>query len=163
MRPEKDMFLSGMQVLVNPVNCVGAMGKGLAVQFRTRFPNMAKRYVRDCKQFHTYQPSCCIMYVENGTIIANLATENHYRNGARKLYIESALYNLKKQMIEKGYTSVAIPRIGCGLGGLDWNDIRPLILSILKDVPFTVWLDGEVISPVAPQRAHKITNKKRQI
>lgn len=145
MNPKKDMFLSGCQVLVNPVNCVGAIGRGLAVQFRTKFPTMAKHYTEDCKRYKLYKPGDCIMYNENGTIIANLATENHYRYGAKKEYIAKSLENLRSHMEQAGYTSVAIPRIGCGLGGLDWNEIRPLILEKLANAPFEIWLDGDRI------------------
>jgi len=147
MNPKYDMFLSGMEVLVNPVNCFGACGKGLALQFKSKFPAATKAYIADCKYHKRYKPGICILYKENNTYIANLATENHWRDGAKEKWISESLKNLRHIMKTHHFSSVAIPRIGCGLGGLNWNKIRPLILKELEGVPFTIWLDGEIIPP----------------
>ena len=148
----KDIFKSGAQILVNPVNVVGVMGKGLAKQFRDRFPGFYETYKSDC-QSGLLKPGYCKLYHHGPTNqwIANIATENHWKDGAKEKWIIESIRNLREDIERsKGYfrpeklESVAIPRVGCGLGGLDWNNIRPLIINELKGCEFDVWLDGEV-------------------
>lgn len=152
LRPEKDIFLSGAQVLVNPVNCVGVMGKGLAKQFRDKFPALYDNYKSGC-QHGLYKPGHCFLYHDARTNqwVANIATENHYKDGAKEQWIAEGIRNLREDIgRSRGYfrperlESVAIPKIGCGLGGLDWNNIKPLIIRELKGCDFDVWLDGEI-------------------
>ena len=149
---DKNMFLSGAQVLVNPVNCVGVMGKGLAKQFRDTYPFLYDQYKADCKS-GKLKPGYTLLYhcASDNRWVANIATENHYKDGAREEWIVQGIRNLRDAMYRsqghyrKEYLqSVAIPRIGCGLGGLDWNKIKPLIIHELKGCNFDVWLDGEI-------------------
>lgn len=143
----KDIFQSGCQVLVNPVNCVGVMGKGLALQFKNKYTNMYNEYKQDCIQ-HRYTPGCCNTYqAKNGTVIANIATKDHWRNQSKYEWIQNGIRELHQIMTAKNYQSVAIPRIGCGLGGLDWNKTKEIIQNETKNANYTIWLDGEIIEP----------------
>lgn len=149
---DKDMFKSGAQILVNPVNCVGVMGKGLAKQFRDKFPDLYEHYKSQCKT-GILKPGYSALYRDTKTEqwIANIATENHWKDGAKEKWIVESIRNLRDD-IERSHNyfhpnrfqSVAIPRVGCGLGGLNWNNIRPLIIKELKGCDFDVWLDGEL-------------------
>ena len=151
LKPEKDIFLSGAQVLVNPVNCVGAMGKGLAKEFKKRYPSMFIGYKQDCN-LGIYKPGYCYLsHQADNQWIANIPTKQDWRDPSKKEWVVQGIKNLVQDMAKSGgwyrtqrLTSVAIPRIGCGLGGLDWNEIRPLIIQELKGCYFDVWLDGEI-------------------
>ena len=151
LKPEKDIFLSGAQVLVNPVNCVGAMGKGLAKEFKNRYPTMFIGYHQDCKQ-GIYKPGYCFLsHQKDNQWIANIATKQDWRDPSQKDWVIQGIKNLVHDITmsqgryrTQALRSVAIPRIGCGLGGLDWNEMRPLIIQELKGCRFDVWLDGEV-------------------
>lgn len=143
----KDIFQSGCQVLVNPVNCVGVMGKGLALQFKNKYMNMYNQYRQDCIH-HRYSPGCCNTYqAKNGIVIANIATKDHWKNQSQYEWVQNGIRELHKIMTTKNYQSVAIPRIGCGLGGLDWNKTKEIIHNETKNATYTIWLDGEIIEP----------------
>jgi len=147
----KNIFLSGAQVIINPVNCVGVMGKGLALQFKNRYPALFTAYNIDCNH-NRYTPGCCVLSrMDNGQWIANIATKNHWRDSSKKEWVIQGIRNLLSEMADKSgfhkddaFTSVAIPRIGCGLGNLDWDKMRPLIIQELKGCHYDVWLDGKV-------------------
>ena len=124
---QKDIFKSGCQVLVNPVNCVGVMGKGLALQFKNKYFNM--------------------YFTDNDTVIANIATKNHWMDKSRYEWVQKGIHELHEIMTAMNYKSVAIPRIGCGLGGLEWNKTKEIILNETKNAKYTIWLDGEIIEP----------------
>ena len=149
---QKDIFKSGCQVLVNPVNCVGVMGKGLALQFKNKYFNMYLEYRRDClKQkgsYRRYTPGCCNTYfTDNETVIANIATKNHWMDKSKYEWVQKGIHELHEIMTAMNYKSVAIPRIGCGLGGLEWNKTKEIILNETKNAKYTIWLDGEIIEP----------------
>ena len=117
-----DIFNSTANLLVNPVNSVGIMGAGLARQFKNRYPVMFKDYKEDCKK-GLYVGGSCKIYGE----VACLATKQHWKDPSQLRYITDGLRRLWLQMYGKKITSVAIPRLGCGLGGLDWDDVKQLI------------------------------------
>lgn len=151
LKPEKDIFLSGAQVIVNPVNCVGVMGKGLAKEFKTRYPAMFDRYKQECS-LGVYKPGYCYLsHQPDNQWIANIPTKLHWKDPSKKEWVIQGIKNLLTDMAKSSgfyrkdsLQSVAIPRLGCGLGGLDWNEMRPLIIQELKGSRFDIWLDGEV-------------------
>ena len=125
-----NIFESGKQVLVNPVNCVGVMGRGLAKQFRGKFPDNFNTYAAACANGEMV-PGNVLMVLVGGPgpvhYIANFPTKRHWRDSSRLDDIEMGLASLYTRMRVMHLNSVAIPAIGCGLGGLDWNVVRPKI------------------------------------
>lgn len=137
MVKNQDIFESKAKVLVNPVNCVGVMGKGLALQFKQRFPQNYKEYRKFCDRDEFKVGNLIIFGPENNKIIINFPTKVHWRDSSRYEYIELGLQKLVTYDGFKRYDikSIAIPPLGCGLGGLDWNKVKPMIIEAFKDLP----------------------------
>lgn len=142
----KDGDLLGEQVdaLVNTVNCVGVMGRGVALQFKNKFPENNKQYVSACKK-GLVRPGKMFV-TSNGLLgpqwIVNFPTKRHWRHPSRMVDIELGLNDLVSQIERLGIRSVALPPLGCGLGGLDWRVVREVIerkLASLPDVRFRVY------------------------
>lgn len=132
-------------VIVNPVNTDGFMGKGLALEIAARFPQTNKNYVNKCKS-GSFKPGDILFTKEGGVIIANLATKSNYKLPSKIEYIEKGLSNLKKFLDKPEYKDkkVILPKIGCGLGSLDWNVVRTLIEKELKSYNIIIALDEEI-------------------
>ena len=133
-----NIFDSQAQVLVNPVNCVGTMGAGLAKQFKTRYPQMDAHYRSLCKKGLVKTGKITLHPVHDGHTVANFPTKIHWRNPSRIEYIEEGLIALNLTLAEHGLSSVAIPAIGTGYGGLDWDLVKPMIRSLLTHDPLQV-------------------------
>ncbi len=121
--------------LVNTVNTVGIMGKGIALQFKLAYPDMYKKYVSDCKQnrvelqkMHVYRLDA----IMRPYYIINFPTKAHWKSNSQLADIEGGLHDLARVIDEYGITSIAIPPLGCGLGGLQWSQVLPLITRILE-------------------------------
>ena len=140
----KDIFESQAEVLVNPVNCKGVMGKGLALQFKNKFPQIYETYYRDCGKGALKAGFCYFYHHYNGIVIACLTTKDDWRDMSKLEWVKGGIRQLRALMEDGHFSSVAIPQVGCGLGGLDWNRVRPMIIEELKGCKFDVWLDGEV-------------------
>ena len=125
-----DLLNDEADALVNAVNCVGVMGKGIALQFKSRFPGNFQSYSIACRN-HEIVPGKMFVYrtnmLANPRFIINFPTKNHWRDVSRIEYIQNGLDDLARVIDELNIKSIAIPRIGCGLGGLDWQIVRPLI------------------------------------
>jgi len=132
-------------VIVNPVNTDGFMGKGLALEIKARFPKTNEIYVGKCNQ-GIFKPGDILFTREKGVIIANLATKGSYKNPSKIEYIEKGLSNLKKFLDkpENKDIKVIMPKIGCGLGGLNWNEVKALIEKELKSYNIIIALDEEI-------------------
>jgi O-acetyl-ADP-ribose deacetylase (regulator of RNase III) len=129
-----DIFTTGMPVeaLVNPVNCIGVMGAGLAWAFKQRYPAAFKAYVAACRTGEL-RPGRVFTFVEaDGHTIFHFPTKRHYRDRSRIEDIETGLVALAKEIRKHEVTSVSIPALGCGLGGLDWKDVQPCIVKAMK-------------------------------
>jgi len=133
-----NLFDSSAQVWVNPVNCVGVMGKGIAKQFAIRFPDMLNYYEHACKVEKSIRPGT-IYTVPHAPAPPNwivlLATKDHWRDSSKLAWVIDGLDNLAHWCKDEGITSLAIPAIGCGLGNLDWSVVRPLIFDRLGFIP----------------------------
>lgn len=144
---------SPAEALVNPVNTVGVMGKGLALQFKVRFPGAFKAYAAACaaRQIRVGE-----MFVTTGETneprwIVQFPTKEHWRNPSRLEWIRDGLVALRAVIQERQIRSVAIPPLGCGLGGLDWAKVRPMIEAALGDLPgVDVWLYEPVAGGTMP-------------
>src|SRR5689334_18183630 len=125
-----DILKDDSEALVNTVNCVGVMGRGIALQFKNAFPENFAEYAAACKRGNV-KPGKMLVH-QTGKLtgpryIINFPTKRHWRGKSRIQDIENGLTDLIAVLREKRVRSVAIPPLGSGLGGLDWADVRPLI------------------------------------
>jgi O-acetyl-ADP-ribose deacetylase (regulator of RNase III) len=144
-----DILREDAEALVNPVNCVSVMGKGLALQFKQAFPANFKEYAAACRRGEV-EPGKMVMHWRgrgvNPLYIINFPTKRHWRDKSRIEDIETGLHSLRHEILSRGIQSVALPAIGCGLGGLRWSEVRPLIeqtLGALNGVRVVVFEPGE--------------------
>lgn len=140
-----DLLESDCEALVNTVNCVGVMGKGIALQFKKRFPDMFRQYKKDCVDGLVY-PGHMHVYKTNELIpiqyIINFPTKNHWRQKSEMSYIVEGLEDLVRVINHYDISSIAIPMLGCGNGGLNWHDVRLLIEEHLGDIDCSVYIYG---------------------
>lgn len=133
------VFNTDAKALVNTVNTVGAMGKGLALAFAKRYPNMLADYKRKCyrKQLRVGKVD---FYRDGDTTIVNFPTKAHWRNPSKMEWIESGLADFCARYQDYGITSVAFPKLGAGLGGLPWYQVKALMVKYLADLPIEVYI-----------------------
>lgn len=127
-----DMFKSSAQTLINTINCVGAMGKGIALEFKKRYPAMYDRYRQLCKDGLIQTGKLWLYKADDGKWILNFPTKQHWRNSSKVEYIEQGLDKFVKTYKEKGIISIAFPMLGCSNGGLDKNEILPIMQKYLE-------------------------------
>lgn len=132
-----DILSSSAQCLVNTVNCEGFMGKGIAYQFKEKYPENNKNYVAACKS-GKLTVGQILFFSENGKIIANFPTKDKWREKSQYRYIETGLDSLLKGIVDSNITSIAIPPLGCGNGGLDWNIVKKMIIDKFQNVAVSV-------------------------
>ena len=130
-----DILAADVAALVNPVNCVGAMGRGLALQFKRAFPENFRAYAAACARGEV-RPGRMFLF-ETGTpanprYIVNFPTKRHWRARSQMEDIEAGLDALAELIHERDIGSVAVPPLGSGLGGLDWDGVRPRIEEALR-------------------------------
>jgi O-acetyl-ADP-ribose deacetylase (regulator of RNase III) len=126
--------------LVNPVNTQGVMGKGLALAFKNEFPENFRAYAQACQsgQVRTGQMFITEQQALLGPRwIINFPTKQHWRDPSKLEWIDQGLEDLRAVLTEKQILSVAIPPLGCGLGGLDWELVKPRIEDALADIAGT--------------------------
>ncbi len=129
---------SKMQTLTNTVNCKGAMGAGIALSFKTRYKSMFEEYKGRCASGSVKPGLPYIYQADNGKIIINFPTKDHWKNPSNLAWIEKGLGILKANYKAWGITSLAIPPLGCGKGGLDWRIVRTMIVGILSDLDIPI-------------------------
>jgi len=130
-----DILRSEAEALVNTVNCVGVMGRGIALQFKNAYPDNFKAYAAACRRGEV-QPGRMFLF-ETGQLtlphyIVNFPTKRHWRGKSRMEDIVAGLTALAELIRTKGIRSIAIPPLGSGLGGLDWAEVRPRIEAGLR-------------------------------
>ncbi|MBX3036001.1 MAG: macro domain-containing protein [Anaerolineales bacterium] len=133
-----NLLQADVEALVNTVNTAGVMGKGIALQFKQAFPLNFAAYEKLAKRGEIVPGKMFVFETgnfSNPRYIINFPTKRHWRGKARLDDIEAGLKDLIRILQEKKITSVAIPPLGCGFGGLDWEDVRPLIIGALESVP----------------------------
>lgn len=127
-----------VDAIVNTVNCVGVMGKGIALQFRNKWPANYDHYKAACKAGQV-RPGRMFIHDSGGLVkpnyIINFPTKDHWRGASRIEYISDGLFDLVKQVKELNIHSIAIPPLGCGNGGLNWDEVRPLIEKAFAELP----------------------------
>lgn len=152
------------EALVNTVNCVGVMGKGIALQFKKAYPENFKAYKKlcDAAQLHPGQ-----MFVhDNGLLITpryiiNFPTKRHWRSKSQIEDIQSGLAALISEIKERNIQSVAIPPLGCGNGGLDWNVVKPMIIKACEQIPDVEVILFEPTNQLVSQQTPVAANSKK--
>ena len=123
------------QTLINTVNCVGVMGKGLALACKQRFPEMYEEYRRVCDAGQL-RPGCLQLWKGPAQWVLNFPTKQHWRNPSQIEWIEDGLRVLAKNYQAMGITSINVPPLGCANGGLNFErDVKPLIEQYLSNLP----------------------------
>lgn len=135
---QDNLLAADAEALVNTVNCVGYMGKGIALQFKQAFPANFKAYEKACRA-HEVKPGRMFIFetgsMVNPQYIINFPTKRHWRGKSRIEDIESGLGALIADVKRLGIRSIALPPLGSGLGGLDWNVVRPMIEEAFAALP----------------------------
>ena len=127
------------KALVNPVNCVGVMGKGLALQFKKAYPANYRGYTALCRT-KALRPGTLYTWpnpdpTSSPAFIINFPTKDHWRHPSRIEHIQAGLIALVKEIQRYEITSIAIPPLGSGLGGLSWPLVMPLIQTHMEQIP----------------------------
>src|SRR2546422_6622783 len=157
-----DILAEDAEALVNTVNCVGFMGRGIALEFKRAWPENFTAYAAACRR-HEVQPGRMFVF-ENRALtgpryIINFPTKRHWRGKSRIEDIETGLSALVTEVRRRGIRSIAIPPLGAGLGGLNWADVRPRIeraMRELPDVSVVVFEPHGAPADIAKRRAHKV-------
>ena len=149
-----DIFASSAQTLTNPINCVGVMGKGLALAFRQHFPDMYEDYVLRCRKHsvHIGQP-----YVFRRPVIPwilNFPTKDNWRAHSQMARIVEGLAYLRLHYRDWGITSLAMPALGCGEGKLSWSQVGPILYQQLLrfDIPIELYAPHDTAKAMLNKR-----------
>ena len=137
---DADLFATGCEALVNPVNCAGVMGRGLALAFKRRYPAHFASYRRACRAGALRPGAVHVDDLGAGAsprFLVALPTKRHWRDPARLDDVERSVRALADALRERRVASVAIPKLGCGLGGLAWPDVHRAIAPVLAPVAAT--------------------------
>lgn len=133
-----NLLTADAEALVNTVNCVGYMGKGIALQFKKAFPENSTAYQKACRAGFV-QPGKMLTFETSSMLrpryIINFPTKRHWRGKSRYEDIEAGLRSLVSEVKRLGIRSIAVPPLGCGLGGLDWKKVRPMIEAAFAGAP----------------------------
>lgn len=151
-----NIFESDCDAIVNTVNCVGVMGGGLAKQFRLRYPEMNLAYQHACARGEVITGKMWEWY--NYPLrkwIINFPTKDDWRNPSKIEYVNDGLQDLRRVIDDLNLPSIAIPALGCGLGGLKWVDVEALIAKWLA--PGAILIKGGVRVDIYPPTGRKYT------
>ena len=135
---EGNLLDAPVDALVNTVNTVGVMGKGIALQFKQAYPDNFRAYEAACRRGEVQLGRMFVVetgLLDQPRLIINFPTKKHWRARSKLSDIEAGLADLRRVISECQVTSIAVPPLGCGNGGLDWRDVRPLIAGALGDLP----------------------------
>ena len=155
---EGNIFESPAQTLVNTVNTVGAMGKGLAKEFKRLFPQMFREYQKLCEAGRL-QTGKLWLYPTPHKWVLNFPTKKHWRHPSQVDYVGKGLQAFVSNYDRARISSVAFPQLGCGNGELDWSDVKPLMEKYLKRLPIDIYV-YEVNRYAFPE--HKDIKRMRQ-
>jgi O-acetyl-ADP-ribose deacetylase (regulator of RNase III)/uncharacterized protein YwgA len=162
-----------VQALVNTVNTVGVMGKGIALQFKEAFPQNFRAYAKACKD-HLMQPGKLLVFleetIEGSKIIINFPTKTEWFQKSQYEYIETGLQDLVRVIEAEKINSIAIPPLGCGNGGLKWEKVKPMMekyLSQLTDVEILIYEPDdkvkEILKKQEAQKEIKLTHARAML
>ena len=134
-----DIFTAHADAIVNPVNCVGTMGKGLALEFKHRYPTMFAAY-RDLCFKKELTLGGVMVFTDFDPVVVCLPTKQHWRDGSSLEIVERGLKTLIRCVAGEGWTRVALPALGCGYGGLEFEPVLALCVEHLGPAPATFLL-----------------------
>lgn len=149
------IFDSPAQTLVNTVNCVGVMGKGLAQAFKEREPDMFAPYKRICDQ-KLLVPGKLWLWRGRESWVLNFPTKMHWRNPSRIEWIEQGLEKFVSAYRSQGIDEISFPQLGCGNGNLDWDDVRPVMEHYLSRVDIPVFIHDHTVDVGLPEHLEPI-------
>lgn len=152
-----NLFSSPAQVLTNAVNCVGVMGAGIALDFKNRFPVMFDDYKRRCTLGEVV-PGRPYLWENDEVQILNFPTKRHWKDPSQIEDIEAGLQYLATHYTDLGIATLALPPLGCGLGGLSWSDVKPMIEKYLGPIQD---LDVFVYEPTSSASSDKDSSSQR--
>ena len=137
---DSDLFQSPAKVLVNAVNTVGVMGKGIALRFKHVYPDMFKAYQQLCENGQ-FDIGDLMLYKTPDKWILNFPTKKHWRDKSQPEHIDAGLQKFDSIYGEEGITSISFPLLGCGAGGLNWEtQVQPLMEKYLSDLPIIIYI-----------------------
>ncbi|GAF70722.1 unnamed protein product [marine sediment metagenome] len=150
------------EALVNTVNCVGIMGRGIALQFKKAYPENFEAYRKVCKDkklhpgmVYTYQ----LLILGRTQYIINFPTKRHWKGKSKLEDIQQGLEALAQEIKRLGIRSISIPPLGCGLGGLNWETVRPIMESALVSLTD---VEVDIYEPLgAPKAEEMVTRTKK--
>lgn len=145
-RPGGNLVEDDADVLVCAVNCVGVMGKGVALAFRLKWPEVMGDYRRACNTGEMHPGACFLFPLPDGRRWAALATKDSWRRPSQYLWVDSGLLDLVRELKATGAKSVALPALGCGNGRLEWPRVHQMIARRFESVPY---MDVRVYAPEA--------------
>ena len=149
-----NIFESKCSTIVNTVNCIGVMGKGIALEFKKRYPEMYQDYVKKCSLGQVQIGTPYIFENSDGMKILNFPTKDNWRSPSRLSFIIEGLDWIIKNYKDLGITSIAFPPLGCGNGGLTWGVVGPIMYQKLKELPIEI----EIYAPFGVNR-NEITDE----
>ncbi len=159
-----NLLLADAEALVNTVNTVGVMGKGIALQFKRAYPANFRLYREACERGEV-QLGRMLVFDSDAPgprrYIINFPTKGHWRSASRLADIERGLGALVETVLERGITSIAIPALGCGNGGLAWSDVRPLIEQACGLMPDVLAMVFAPEGPPTPSAMPNATQRPR--
>lgn len=150
-----DLFAEpGLDGLAHGCNCAGAMGAGIAVAFKKRWPQMYAEYREMCRD-GKFRPGDVFAWRDDDVVVFNLGTQVHWQTAATLVAIEDSLRRMLRLATEFGVDRIGVPRIGAGLGGLDWTDVRAVLEAVARDtavelVVFEEYVAATAAAPTAP-------------
>lgn len=134
-----DIFMSPAQVIVNTVNTVGVMGKGIALEYKKRYPDMFVEYKKACENKDLKCGKLMLWYGSDHWILL-FPTKEHWRGSSKMEYIRLGLEAFRQHYADYNITSIAFPKLGCGNGGLKWEDVKLVMEEYLTDLPIDVYV-----------------------
>lgn len=141
-----DLFSSPAQTLVNTVNTIGVMGKGVAKTFKERYPEMFREYKEYCDRGEI-RPGTLMLWRGREKWVLNFPTKTTWRLPSKVEYVEAGLCRFVETYEELGITSVSFPPLGCGNGNLEWGEVKPLMERYLKRVQIPVYIHDRQVAP----------------
>jgi len=130
---------STAQTVVNTVNCVGVMGKGIAAEFKKRYPDMYKSYRKVCDH-QMLEPGKLLLWRGDDQWVLNFPTKQHWRSSSKVDWVELGLQKFVAEYEHRGIKEIAFPKLGCGNGNLDWDVVRPIMERYLDPLPITTYI-----------------------
>jgi len=147
---------SSSDAIINTVNCEGYMGKGIAYQFKVKYPNNNKQYEEACKT-GKFKIGSILTFVENEKLIINFPTKSEWRKKSEYSYITKGLETLVDMLPKLNVRSIAFPPLGCGNGGLEWTKVKTLITDAIE--PYEDYFDFILYEP--SNNINTVTNTKK--